>query len=130
VKLKTIEAGAFASYRVKPFSTTLGPYLLQNSHDNATGDSLFTVFSMYHCKGHASTLCDKKVDDLIGKAQVATGEERRDLWRAAFKAIDENIPHVMLFHMVGYARVGKRINFKPSIITVNEIPLEQITFKQ
>ncbi len=75
-------------------------------------------------------MCDKKVDDLIEKAQAAMGEERKTLWRAIFKRIHEEIiPNVFLFHLVGYARVGNRINFKPSIATVNEIQLAQITFK-
>ena len=42
----------------------------------------------------------------------------------------EIIPQVPLFHMVAYARVGKRINFKPNLATVMEIPLAQITFKR
>ena len=76
-------------------------------------------------------MCDKTVDDLIEKAQVATGEDRRNLWRVVFKrSHEEIIPHVMLFHMVEYARVGKRIDFKPSIATTYEIQLAQITFKQ
>jgi peptide/nickel transport system substrate-binding protein len=75
-------------------------------------------------------MCDKTVDDLIDKAQVATGEERRNLWRAAFKRIHEEvIPDVVLFHMVGYCRVGKRINFKPSIANTSQIELQQITFR-
>jgi hypothetical protein len=75
---------------------------------------------------------DKKLDELINKGQVAPAgsEERRNLFRAAFKRIHEElIADVMLFHMVGYSRVGKRINFKPSLATNNEIPLAQITFK-
>jgi peptide/nickel transport system substrate-binding protein len=75
-------------------------------------------------------MCDKTVDDLIEKAQVALGEERRTLWQAAFKRIHEEVvPDVILFHLVAYARVGKRINFTPTIATCIEIPLAQITFK-
>jgi peptide/nickel transport system substrate-binding protein len=131
VKLKMLEAGVFKPYENKPYPTNIGPYLLQKSHDNNKGDAGFTVFFSYHCKGIVSSTCDKALDDLIDKAQVATGEERRNFWRAAFKRIHEEIiPDVMLFHMVGYARVGKRINFVPSLMTNNEIQLAQITFKQ
>ena len=128
-KLKMLETGAFRPYNLKPFPP--GPYILQKSHDNNKGDAAFTAFYNYHCKGLASTFCDKTVDDLIEKAQVATGEERRGLWRAAFKRIHEVIiPDVALFHMVGYCRVGKRINYKPSLTTNCEIQLAQITFTQ
>ena len=74
-------------------------------------------------------MCDKTADELIEKAQVAAGEERRSLWRAAIKRIHEEVvPNMALFHMVGYCRVGKRINFTPSITTNNQILLSQITF--
>jgi peptide/nickel transport system substrate-binding protein len=99
-------------------------------HDNDKGDAAFTVYYSYSCKSNQSSMCDKTVDEMIEKAQVATGEERRTLWRATFKRLyEEIIPNVLLFHMVGYTRVGKRINFKPSIATNSEIQLAQITFK-
>ncbi len=129
VKLRMMEKGVFLRYRDKPYPK--GAYILQNHHDNNNGDAGFTVFAKYHSGGPGSSICDKKLDDLIEKAQVAMGEERKNLWRAVFKRIHEDIiPDVMLFHMVGYCRVGKRINFKPTIATDSEIQLAHITFKQ
>ena len=126
-----LEAGISRRYQDKPYPTDMGLYLMNKMHDNNNGDAAFTVPYSYHCKGNISFMCDKTVDDLIEKAQVTTGEERRDLWRAAFKRIaEEIIPDVMLFHMVGYCRVGKRINYKPSLATNSEIQLAQITFRQ
>jgi peptide/nickel transport system substrate-binding protein len=99
-------------------------------HDNSKGDAAFSVFFFYHCKGNASNTCDKTMDDLIEKAQAATGEERNRLWQSGFKRVyEELVSDVMLYHLVGYTRVGKRINFKPSIASTNEFPLAQITFK-
>jgi peptide/nickel transport system substrate-binding protein len=130
VKLKLMEPGAYRPYDVKPYPTNVGPYISQKNHDNSRGDAVFTVFQNYHCKGTNSVICDKTVDDLIEKAQVAMGEDRRKLWQAAAKRIQEElVPNVMLFHMVSYARIGKRINFKPSLVTSGEIPIAQITFK-
>ncbi len=75
-------------------------------------------------------MCDKTLDDLLERAQVASGEERRSLWQAAFKRIhDEMIPDVLLFHMVGYSRIGKRVNYQPSVATTSEIPLSKISFR-
>jgi peptide/nickel transport system substrate-binding protein len=128
VKLKMVESAAAAVYQRKPYPP--GPYVTDNSHDNRMGDAVFTVFNRYHSDGLQSHISDKKLDGLIEKAQVATGEERRNLWRAVFKSIHEDIVcDVFLYHMVGYCRVGKRINFKPSIATNGEIELAQITFK-
>jgi peptide/nickel transport system substrate-binding protein len=129
-KVKIFEPGVNKAYANKPYPKNAGPYILQKLHDNNKGDAAFTAFYVYHCKGTTSSMCDKPVDDLIEKAQGASGEERRNLWKAAFKRIHEEIiPIVPLFHMVGYARIGKRITFKPSIVTVNEIQLAQIAFK-
>jgi peptide/nickel transport system substrate-binding protein len=131
IKLKVLEAAVYRTYDIKPFPANAGPYIIEAQHDNSTGDASFTVFHKYHCKGNGSSTCDKTLDDLIEKAQVALGEERRTLWRAAFKRIHEEIiPNVFLFHMVGCARVGKRISYKPTFKTTVEIQLAQITFKQ
>jgi peptide/nickel transport system substrate-binding protein len=131
VKLKMLEVGVWRSYQNRPFPTNVGPYLVEVSHNNNSGDAWFTTFSIFHCKGYVSSMCDKTVDELIEKAQVATGEPRRTLWRAVFKRVHEEIfPYVGLFHMVAYARVGKRINFKPTFATNGEVQLAQITFKQ
>jgi peptide/nickel transport system substrate-binding protein len=67
---------------------------------------------------------------VMEKAQGSVGEERRKLWREVFRRVQEEIiPDVILFHMVAYCRVGKRINFKPTLITSNQIPLADITFR-
>jgi peptide/nickel transport system substrate-binding protein len=128
VKLKMVDPGVYRTYANKPYPA--GLYIMQAMHDNNKGDAGFTGFYFYHCKGGSTVVCDKTVDELIEKAQVATGEERKNLWRATFKRIyEETVSEVMLYHMVGYARIGKRIQYKPSIATNCEIALEQITVK-
>jgi peptide/nickel transport system substrate-binding protein len=130
VKIRMLELASFNRHREKPFPTNIGPYMFQTKHDNNRGDAAFTFYFFYHCKGKQSNICDKTVDDYIERALAASGEERRKLWQAAAKRYYEDIvTDVMLFHMVTYARVGKRINFKPSMATTSEIPLEQFTFK-
>ena len=47
----------------------------------------------------------------------------------AQKLTDEIIADVPLFHMVGYTRIGERLNFTPSISTNSELQIAQITFK-
>lgn len=47
-----------------------------------------------------------------------------------FQLVNEEIvADVPLFHMVGYTRVGSRVNFKPSISTNSEIQIATVTFK-
>jgi peptide/nickel transport system substrate-binding protein len=131
VKLKMVEGSVIGpTYENKPYPMNFGPYTVQKTHDNNSGDAVFTVFQKYHCDGNQSAFCDRQLDDLWERAQGATGEERKQLWQAGFKRVQEEIiPDVMLFHLVGYCRVGRRINFRPSVGTTNEIPLSQITFR-
>lgn len=130
VKLKMFEVGVWNNYFTKPFPQDRPPTLQQAQHDNNNGDAVFTVFNKYACDGGQSTTCDKELDSLIAKAQVATGAERKKLWQQAFTRInDQIICDVPLFHMVGYTRVGNRINFQPSIATNSELQLAQMTFK-
>ena len=130
VKLKMFEVGVWNNYFTKPFPKDKPPVIQQGQHDNNNGDPVFTVFNKYACGGGQSTTCDKELESLIAKAQVATGAERKKLWQQVFKRVnDEIISDVPLFHMVGYTRVGKRINFQPSIATNSELQLSQITFK-
>ena len=128
-KVRIFESGVHRRYNYKPYLKD-SLYLCQMQHDNNAGDAGFSAYYNFSCDGNASPMCDKTVDDLISRALVATGEGRRSLWQAAFKRIHEEIiPGANLFHMVGYCRIGKRINYKPSLATNAEIPLEQITFK-
>jgi peptide/nickel transport system substrate-binding protein len=129
VKLKMVEIGIWNTYRYKPFPANAGAYLLMQQL-NSSLDAALMAFQLFHCKGNVSVTCDKALDALIEKALAATGEERKKFCQAAFKRVQEEIiPDAMLFHMVQYSRVGKRISFKPSPATIAEIPLEQITFK-
>ena len=62
---------------------------------------------------------------------IATGEERTKLWQEAFRRIYEDlVADVMLYHMVGYTRVGPRVKFTPSISTNSELQLAQIKFAE
>jgi peptide/nickel transport system substrate-binding protein len=129
VKLKMLETGVYRPYQNNPFPEG-APYILEFLHDNNKGDAGFTVYHNYHSKGRNSSTRDPQLDDLIEKAQVAMGDERRKLWQAAFKRIhDDIISNVDLFHLVAFARIGKRINFKPSLATTIQIRLDEITFK-
>jgi peptide/nickel transport system substrate-binding protein len=132
VKMKAYEYGVYNKMRAIPSPPNIGPFVVLQKHDNSSGDVVVTMLGAFHCKSSTRGMCDKATDELIEKAQVATGEERRTLWYAAAKRIyQEIVPVAPLFHMVAYARVAKRITFKkPTMAMVYEIPLEDITFKQ
>ncbi len=128
--LEMLETAQHSSYLVKPYPEPRTPLLIQDQHDNNSGDAGITVFFKYHSDGGNSVLHDANLDDVIDRAQAASGDERAGLFAEALKIINEDIiADVPLFYMVGYARVGSRINFTPTIATNSEIQLQTITFK-
>ena len=130
VKLRMLEVGEWLDILTKPYAEDRGPVLLQAQHDNNNGDAVFSVFNKYACDGAQGTTCDKKLDELIAKASVQSGPERRKSWQEVFRIINEDlVADVWMYHMVGYSRVGKRINFTPSISTNSELHLEDISFR-
>ena len=130
VSLKMFEVAEWVDMLTKPYAEDRGPALQQSQHDNNNGDAVFTVYNKYHTDGGQSTISDSNLDQVIVKAGQATGDERQKLFQQAFKIInDDIIADVPMFHMVGYTRVGPRLNFTPSISTNSELQLSQITFK-
>jgi peptide/nickel transport system substrate-binding protein len=129
VELKMLEVAQHVKYLQKPYPEPRSPIIQQDQHDNNSGDAVFTVFYKYHTDGANSVLNDPKLDGVIEQASAAVGEERRALWHEAFRIInDEIIADVPLYHMVGYARVGPRINYTPTSATNSEVQLQEITF--
>jgi peptide/nickel transport system substrate-binding protein len=130
VKLRMLEVGEWLDILTKPYAENRGPVLLQAQHDNNNGDAVFSVFNKYACGGAQSTVCNKQLDAQIAKASTLSGAERRSAWQEVLRIINEDIAaDVWMYHMVGYSRVGNRINFTPSISTNSELHLEDITFK-
>ena len=128
--LTMLEVGEWFKYQEKPYPEDRGPNLLQEMVDNNLGDAVFTVFNKYHSDGATSAFDDPALDQIIDDAQAATGDERRDLWRQAFKMIEQDLVlEVPLFHMVGYTRVGDRIDWKPSLSTNSEIQIATMKLK-
>ena len=91
---------------------------------------MFTVYSKYHSEGGSSKTNDPYLDFLIGYATGASGEERTRAWQKVFDRVTGDLlADAMLFHMVGYAAIGPRIDYEPSLVTNNEIHIYDINFK-
>ncbi len=127
VKLQMTEVAEWVDILTKPYAEDRGPVVQQSQHDNNNGDAVFTVYNKYHSEGAQSVIGDPALDDIIARAGEATGDERRDLFREAFKIINEDIiADVPMYHMVGYTRVGSRVTFQPDISTNSELHLAKI----
>lgn len=130
VKLQIVEVAEWVDLYTRPFAENRPPNLVHAMHDNNNGDAVFTMFFKYHTDGAQSALSDPRVDKAIEAATVAVNPERQKLWQEVVRLVNEEIvADVPLFHMVGYTRVGNRVNFKPSISTNSEIQLATITFR-
>lgn len=130
VDLQFYEVAEFEKLYSKPYPTDRGPMLVTAMHDNSKGDPVFSMFFKYHSEGRQSGVSDPKVDDLITRASAATGSERAKLWSEVTQYLHDDLAaDVLLFHMVGYSRVGKRVNFKPTIATNSQLQLSEISFK-
>lgn len=130
VKLTMLDVNDWLRYLQKPFPESRGPNLLQQMHDNNKGDAAFTIPIFYTSAGSYSTVNDAALDTEIADALAATGESRSARFKAVFaKVHDELALDIPMFHMIGYTRVGKRLDWKPDISTNSEIPLANIGLK-
>lgn len=130
VKLVMLDVADWTRYLQKPFPAERGANLVQMMHDNNKGDATFTIPIFYRSSGQYSTLNDPAVDKEIDAAMAATGQAREDGFKKIFRQMrTEVVPDIPMFHMIGYTRVGKRLDWKPDITTNSEIPLANIQFK-
>ncbi|NRF50491.1 peptide ABC transporter substrate-binding protein, partial [Pseudomonas stutzeri] len=130
VKLVMLDVADWTRYLQKPFPAERGANLVQMMHDNNKGDAAFTIPIFYRSSGQYSTLNDPAVDKEIDAAMAATGQAREDGFKKIFRQMrTEVVPDIPMFHMIGYTRVGKRLDRKPDITTNSEIPLANIQFK-
>lgn len=127
VDLQMYEVAEFENLYSKPFPEDRPPQMLAALHDNSRGDPVFSMYFKYHSDGTQSGFSDERVDQLIADATATSGEEREELWSELFAYLYEDIvADVMLFHMVGYARVAEDIDWRPTIATNSTLQLSDI----
>jgi len=130
VKLQMVEVAEHEQFYSKPYVDDRGPIMVGAQHDNSRGDPVFSMFFKYHSEGRQSGIADAHADELIEEATAATGEEREALWSELFGYLhDDVIADVLLFHMVGFARVGEDVDFTPTIATNSQLQLAEIGLK-
>ena len=124
-----LDVADWVRYLQKPYPAERGATLLQQMHDNNKGDAAFTIPIFYRSTGQYSTVNDPALDKEIDAAMAASGQAREDAFKKIFgKMRNELVPNIPMFHMIGYTRVGERLNWKPDITTNSEIPLANIQF--
>lgn len=130
VKLTMLDVNDWLRYLQKPFPEGRGPNMLQQMHDNNKGDAAFTIPIFYTSAGTYSTINDAWLDKEIADALASTGEDRTVKFKAVFGKVHDDLAlDIPMFHMIGYTRVGTRLDWKPDISTNSEIPLANIGLK-
>jgi peptide/nickel transport system substrate-binding protein len=129
LELKVVDPVTFYSFLNKPFQEGRR-LLLTHMHDNNMGDAIFTQLFLYTPEGIASTITDKPLGELINKASAMQGPERTAALQEAFRRIhDDMVADVFMFHMVGYSRVSKRLNWTPDLSTNNMIEISKVKLR-
>jgi peptide/nickel transport system substrate-binding protein len=129
VKLEWFEAAAKNKMQVKPFDPDRRPQIFVDQHDNTAGDPVFTIPSRWRSDGSQAKISDPELDNMIDEATKGTGEERIAKWKAAAEYIDTLLPDAMMFHMVGFAAIGDRIDYTPNMTTNSSVRLADFSLK-
>lgn len=130
VKIALVDKIQHSAIRRKPYPADRGPTMVHELHDNVAGDAFYTMIVYYTSGGGLTNIFNPDLDKLLQEASVATGDKRRDLFQQANRQIQQDVvPDVMLFHMVSYIRVGKRVSYTPDFTTEGKLELSAISFK-
>ena len=131
VTLQTMERAQWLKLVNKPFAENRPPMVIQEQHDNNSGDATFTMHFRYHSTGQQSEFNDPELDKLIDAADAASGDERVKLFQQANAYSAEFVvPDVMMFHMVSYMRIAPRLDYTPDGVTNTMMELSKIKFRQ
>ncbi len=130
IKLQMYEVAEFEKQYSKPYPENRGPQLVAAQHDNSRGDPVFSMYFKYDSKGRQSGIANPEVDKMITDATAATGDKRVEDWKKLIAYLyNDEVADVLMFHMVGFARVNPRIAFTPTIATNSQLQLSEISFK-
>jgi len=130
MKVQMLEVGQWLKIHGKPYPEPRGPSIIQTRHNNQGGDAVFTAHSRWACDGSRSAMCDPTLDKKIAEATQLTGEPRVKAWQEVFRSTyEDTVADVIQFHLVGFARVGQRINYTPTFLTLNAMEIASVTFR-
>lgn len=129
VSVQHLEDAQFARFQLRPYVDNPPVHILNESHDNNTGDAGSTLYAKYHSQGGSSKLANPEVDALIEQGLAAENPERADLFKQVFAKVHDLAADVILYHQADYARINPRINYTPSVATNSELQLSQISFR-
>lgn len=129
-KILSLENTAWLKYLRKPFADDQPATMMMISHDNTSGDASFSFPKYITCGGNLSSTCNKKIDELIAKADISQGEERAKSYQEAAKLLyTEETTMFGIAEQVRLMMVGENVDYKANPLTGLEILIEDVKIK-
>lgn len=128
VKIQQLDAAAWLDDVLRKPKNPERVGLTENVHGNNTGDAVFTVVTKYSSAGDESTLDDAQLDALIEAASLATGDERKDLFRQVMRYITVDIvAMVPIAHLAGSLMTSDRLTYTPNLQSNDILRISDMT---
>ena len=129
MKLLGLEYGEYTKWNLRPFPENRQVALTQTLHDNILGDPVFSM-QRFMCNGLSAVFCDPDMDKRILHAAAATGTTRVKEYEDIFRTLHEDFASdVILYHMIAFSQVNKRITYVPDLTISSQIRLEEVQFQ-
>jgi peptide/nickel transport system substrate-binding protein len=99
------------------------------SHDNVSGDAVFSFPKLIATGGINSTVSDPKVDDLLAQANVASGDERAALYqKAALTEYTDDAAIIPVAEQFSLLLLGKNVEYTPNGLTGVQLHIADVHF--
>ncbi|WP_049573327.1 ABC transporter substrate-binding protein [Streptomyces sp. SBT349] len=127
VEIQMLDVNAWMEYLLRPFPEDIGPTLLQAQHGNQAGDAAFTMEQVYGSEGAQSSYGTPELDEMIHRAQLASGAERDTAFAGALAyQNDEVVRDAVLAHMTGIISLSPNVTYEPNSASGDEMHLAAI----
>lgn len=101
--------------------------MMQQSHENQTGDAIFTFSPQYSFTGPFSALRDQQANEMITEALSLSGAERTAaLQKISYRLYTEVIPDAPLVVVTSTMMTSGKITYKPNLSSFEEVHLKNI----
>ena len=125
----SIDTEAWLQLLRQPFPADQKPNIIAISHDNVSGDSSFTFPKYMASDGTNSSIKSPEIDALLKQAELATVDERADLYQQAIGFEYENVNAFLPIALQSkLLTLADGIEYEPNGLTGVELRISDIHF--
>lgn len=130
-RILSIEMTAWRGYLRQPFPVDQQSNMLIISHDNTSGDASFSFPRYITCKGTNSSTCNAEIDDLVKRADAASGDDRAALYQKAASVLYlKEKTMAGLAEQVQLMMLGKGVHYTPNPLTGIEVLVKDVSVEE